>query len=58
MGPGGVKTNPQQGPGTPYWTQPSQADRPAVEAIGGATVEPVFPAPSGAQSAEQPQEQK
>lgn len=46
MGPGGEKFNPQQGPQTLYWVQPSQADRPA-EMVGGGTAQPVFPAPAG-----------
>lgn len=46
MGPGGTRSNPQQQPGTPFWHQPSQADRPALQAIGGAEVEPIIPPPS------------
>lgn len=45
MGPGGTITNPQQGPDTPYWTQPSQANLPA-QVVGGGVEEPVFPPPA------------
>lgn len=57
MGPGGEKTNPQQQPGTYFWFQPSQANRPAVRAIDGTVAEPVIPPPTTWQAQTQIEEQ-